>query len=119
MEEGAEECMEQSSGPFKVCSLCGCFEYSTIPMLLSHLRIIHSSDPRFHVTCGVDGCSVTSRSFSALYSHIYRRHPGIVKKRQSSLVHVEPQVQQLSFSTSMSQNSDDHTMLDSHAGIEI
>lgn len=65
------------------CPLCNSFEYPSIPLLLSHLRTVHSNDPRFHVTCGIDGCTVTLRSFSALYSHIYRHHPnvGIVKKR--------------------------------------
>ena len=32
------------------------------------------NDPRFNVMCGLDGCSSTFRTFSAFYSHIYRRH---------------------------------------------
>ena len=44
---------------------------------------MHASDPRFLVTCDIEGCTVSSKSFSSLYSHIYRRHSnvGIVKKR--------------------------------------
>ena len=55
-------------------------------LLLSHLRSVHASDPQFHVVCGVGGCTVSSKSFSALYSHIYRHHAnvGIVKKRVST-----------------------------------
>ena len=37
--------------------------------------------------CGYNGCSETKRSYSALYSHVYRKHPELVRKRgQSSLV---------------------------------
>lgn len=42
---------------------------------------MHSSDANFSVTCGLHGCATTSKSFSALYTHIYRRHPHIIKKR--------------------------------------
>ena len=57
----------------KKCPMCS-FEAATVRIVLSHLRIVHSSDPRFNVTCGVDGCSRTFRTFPALYSHIYRQH---------------------------------------------
>ena len=64
------------------CPLCD-FRSPTTPLLLSHLRSVHSSDPQFNVTCGINGCTVSSRSFSALYSHIYRHRPneGVVSKR--------------------------------------
>ena len=67
----------------KSCPLCT-FEAPAVTILLSHLRTVHFSDPRFRVTCGLDGCLTTSKSFSALYSHIYRHHPHIVKKRKES-----------------------------------
>lgn len=78
--------MEKMEGLLsKKCPLCN-FHSPNIPLLLSHLRSVHSSDPHFVVTCGLDGCTVSSRSFSALYSHVYRQHPniGVVKKRQTS-----------------------------------
>lgn len=74
-------------------SLCN-FVSPTIPLLLSHLRSVHASDPQFHVVCGIGGCTVSSRSFSALYSHIlYRHHPnvGIVKKRASAVMSLQRQ----------------------------
>lgn len=54
--------------------------------VLSHLRIVHSSDPRFSVVCGVDGCSSTFHTFSAFYSHIYRRHKtsGIIQRESGT-----------------------------------
>ena len=57
----------------KKCPMCS-FEAATVRIILSHLRIVHSNDSRFNVTCGVDGCSRTFRTFSAFYSHIYRQH---------------------------------------------
>lgn len=50
---------------------------------LNHLRLVHGNDPRFRVQCGIDGCSYTGKSFSAFYSHIYRRHrdSGAIQRR--------------------------------------
>jgi hypothetical protein len=42
---------------------------------------VHSNDANFSVVCGLGGCATTSKSFPALYSHIYRRHPDVIKKR--------------------------------------
>ena len=60
------------------------FEAATVRIILSHLRIVHSNDLHFNVTCGVDGCSRTFRTFSALYSHIYRQHKssGIIQSER-------------------------------------
>ena len=65
----------------KVCPLCR-YEAPTVPAVLSHLRTIHFSDPNFLVACGINGCANTSKSFSALYSHIYRHHPEFIKNRK-------------------------------------
>ena len=64
------------------CPLCG-FQSQTLAQSLSHLRLLHRNDPRFSVRCGVSGCSYTGKSFSALYTHIYRNHPGagIIQKQ--------------------------------------
>ena len=56
------------------CPICATFVAPSLPYLLSHLRLVHSHDPRFNVACGLDGCTYSARSFSALYSHIYRKH---------------------------------------------
>ena len=55
------------------CPLC-VFESCSRRLQLSHLRTVHSNDPRFNVQCGLGGCGYTATSFSALYSHIYRHH---------------------------------------------
>lgn len=71
----------------KNCPLCS-FQAPSMRVVLSHLRLVHSSDPRFNVMCGIDGCSSTFRTFSAFYSHIYRRHKnsGIIKRETGAQV---------------------------------
>ena len=65
----------------KLCPLCG-YSCPSVLKTLSHLRVLHSSDPRFCVTCGLGGCASSFKTFTALYSHVYRRHPGTVKRRR-------------------------------------
>ena len=80
--------VNMSTGSYK-CPMCQ-FETPTMALNLSHLRLLHSNDPRFRVQCSIGGCSYTGVSFSALYSHIYCRHPnsGIIEKcrRQEQIV---------------------------------
>lgn len=68
------------------CSLCD-FAVPTKPMLLSHIRLIHSNDPRFVVTCGIGGCVYTAKRFSTYYSHIYRKYPnsGYISRKTSEI----------------------------------
>ena len=72
------------------CPLCNFYALS-IQLVLSHLRLVHSSDPNFNVMCGISGCYKTSESFSALYQHIYKKHKdeGIIKSR-TTLSTVKP-----------------------------
>jgi len=57
--------------------------------VISHIQTVHSSDPNFRVPCGLEGCSTTSRSFLALYFHIYHHHSDVIKKRNChSLMHI-------------------------------
>ena len=55
----------------------------SIQLVISHLRLVHSSDPNFHVMCGISGCRSAFSSFSALYQHIYKKYKdeGIIKSR--------------------------------------
>ena len=87
----------------KICPLCS-FEVLSISSCLSHLRLFHSSDPRFCVTCGIGGCATTCRSFSSLYSHVYRHHKesGIIQKRRVR----EDNVQDVNLSSSVNDYED-------------
>lgn len=75
-------CFMMSAPSRTLCPMCN-FETPSLELCLSHLRLVHSNDPRFCAQCGIGGCSYTGRSFSALYSHIYRSHPesGVIRRR--------------------------------------
>jgi len=62
------------------CPMCSYNSYG-VKDILSHIRAYHSNEPNFCVTCGLDGCPTTSKSFSGLYSHIYRQHSEYIDKR--------------------------------------
>lgn len=65
----------------KSCPICKC-SIPSLQHLLNHLRIFHASDPNFNVLCGLSGCTTTFRTFSGLYSHIYRHHSEVINKRR-------------------------------------
>lgn len=67
----------------KKCPMCT-FKATSLSLVISHIRTVHSSDPNFRVPCGLDGCATTSKSFPAFYSHIYRHHTDVIKKRDYS-----------------------------------
>ena len=56
-----------------VCSLCGYFS-PTLPLQISHLRLVHSKDPSFATVCPVYGCEENFYTFSGLNTHLYRHH---------------------------------------------
>ena len=55
------------------CPLCGFFSPS-FRLFVSHLRLVHSTDSAFRVSCNVGECSQEFTSFSAFNSHVYRWH---------------------------------------------
>jgi hypothetical protein len=102
-----------------VCPICATFEASSLSYLLSHLRLVHSNDPRFKVTCGLDGCAYTACSFSALYSHVYRKHQssGAILSRQQNTPMVEQDRISPAFQPPESMLSDSDTDLQSIYGM--
>ena len=73
-------CFEKDSVDYK-CPLCSHSASTTIQGVLLHIRAFHANDPNFCVTCGLDGCATSSRSFSGFYSHIYQHHSDYISKR--------------------------------------
>ena len=61
-----------------VCSMCN-FECPSAQLLLNHLRTVHVNDPHFTTNCVIDCCSYTAKTFSALYSHVYRQHKELIR----------------------------------------
>ena len=73
------------------CPISGCvFVGISMPIVISHLRLVHASDPNFSVPCGIEGCYTTFKSFSSFYQHIYRKHPdaGIIRARKEQHLNV-------------------------------
>ena len=68
----------------KKCPMCS-FEAPIVKLVLSHLRSIHSNDPRFRIMCGIDGCARTYRKYSGLHSHLYRCHWSTSRGNSQSL----------------------------------
>ena len=65
------------------CRLCGS-RLPTLRLWISHLRLVHSSDPNFSVCCGIDGCQGTYTKFSSFNTHLYRNHRDIICKSSLS-----------------------------------
>lgn len=83
----------QSCGSVKKCPLCEYYSPSLV-LYVSHLRLVHSHDPSFRVSCDLGGCEgQVFRAFSAFNSHVYRRHRvalGLEKDDVSSEVEHDP-----------------------------
>ena len=50
--------------------------------LLRHLAVVHSTQPGFFFSCGLNGCHRTFRNITTYRHHVYARHP----KDHSNLV---------------------------------
>lgn len=55
------------------CPLCQSLS-PTLKLYISHLRLVHQTDPKFNITCGIGGCTKTFVTFPAYNSHVYRCH---------------------------------------------
>ena len=55
------------------CSLCNIY-LPTGSAYVSHMRLVHSRDPNFSITCGLEKCQRWFRSFGTFNSHVYRDH---------------------------------------------
>ena len=56
-----------------LCPICYRYASLSFKVVLRHLAI-HSSDPAFHVTCGILECPRTFSTYSAYKKHVYRHH---------------------------------------------
>ena len=60
------------------CNLCVHFVALTLALFLNHLVRYHTSDPNFHVLCGINGCSKTYRNCISFKNHIKRKHADLL-----------------------------------------
>ena len=60
------------------CNLCVHFVAFTLALFLNHLVRYHTSDPNFHVLCGINGGSKTYRNCISFKNHIERKHADLL-----------------------------------------
>ena len=115
----------EDSGTVRHCPMCD-YLCPSLQLFVSHLRLIHSQDLSFNVTCEIDQCTTQAyRSFSAFNSHVYRVHRvelGLEKPAEA--VVVEPTLAVLAASTpahSCSRVVDDQNDIDGeqHVCVDI
>ena len=57
------------------CPLCADFTTLTLKSLTVHIHRVHSNQPRFRISCGVNGCQATYTNFRCFKDHLRRKHP--------------------------------------------
>ena len=55
------------------CSLCGYLSPS-LPLHVSHIRLVHGADKNFSLVCGIEGCNHKFKTFFSFNTHVYRKH---------------------------------------------
>ena len=56
------------------CWACYDFAAPTFKAVVRHIGAVHSLDPNFCITCGVESCTRIYTNFSSFRSHLYRKH---------------------------------------------
>ena len=64
--------MEVSGQDTFLCKICNNFASRYCSKVLCHFGLVHSFDPSFTVTCGVDGCPKTFTKYNSFRKHILR-----------------------------------------------
>ena len=54
-------------------SLCAT-RLPSLPSYISHLRLVHATDPNFSIKCGINNCLSNFKSFRGFNSHVYCHH---------------------------------------------
>ena len=86
--------------PAQVCSLCS-FRTGCVPELVSHIRLVHFSDPTFSLTCGIDECEKHFKKCSSFLSHVYRHHRQCIVREVRRKDEDEPQLECLTLGKPM------------------
>ena len=56
------------------CSICHSFASLDYASVVRHIGSVHAWEPRFKVTCGIDGCIRTYTSYRRYRAHIVNKH---------------------------------------------
>lgn len=87
-----------------ICQLCSL----TWRKWARHVFEAHSNEPRFCIMCGIEGCSMTFKTYSALSSHLSRKHPNttIVSQQENPSVCCNGLLEHSSESSSLTVDED-------------
>ena len=75
------------------CTICNRFASSTLKRVLRHIGSVHSFEPGFQVTCGIEGCTRTYSNFRSFQKHLARNHETALNRVEDSSPAPRPQVQ--------------------------
>ena len=56
------------------CSICNFFASLDYASVIRHIGSVHSWEPRFRITCGIEGCMRTYTSYRRYREHIINKH---------------------------------------------
>ena len=56
------------------CPLCADFSAPSLQLLLRHIGQVHANCESFKITCGVDHCKSTFKSFKRFRAHLKNKH---------------------------------------------
>ena len=76
--------------------LCCSFSAPTYQSVIRHIGSVRSQEPRFNVTCGIEGCPRTSRTYTSYRSfrrHLMEKHQQVMENREPHSIVELPHVQ--------------------------
>ena len=76
--------MEVSGQDTFLCKICNNFASRYYSKVLRHIGLVHSFDPGFTITCGVDGCPKTFTKYNSFRKHILRHHREVLSLKSTN-----------------------------------
>ena len=73
------------------CSICNSFASLNYASVIQHIGSVHAWEPRFRITCGIDGCIRKYTSYRCYREHIINKHSELLQ--DDSMDTEEPIVQ--------------------------
>ena len=61
------------------CSICNSFGAQDYASVIRHIGSVHAWEPRFRITCGIEGCVRTYTSYRCYREHIIHKHGELVR----------------------------------------
>ena len=62
------------------CSICNSFASLDYASVIRHIGSVHAWDPRFRITCGIEGCVRTYTSYRCYREHIINKHSELLRE---------------------------------------